>query len=253
MQKSKKGLLMSILWALVIITAVVSSVAMTQSAKVATLHLEQTWTYTPPQNIQVTFDANGGEFSSGGNTINETIKINTLSDGSIFPADEPTKSGYTFNGWEYSVNGTNYSDYASASDMPFTDHLYVRAKWEEVTEYTLIISFGTVYDTSFCETFQIWSDYSQATTSYGVVYNAGELVASYTDAFSHGEKYFEVKLRTTKLFLCIYGDCQENGEPVLEGLNFATVSHDPWVGVGFNIDTSAQVHSIYYSYFGYDP
>ena len=152
MQKTKKGLLMSLLWALVIITAVASSVAMTQSAKVATLHLEQTWTYDAPENVQVTFDANGGTFAiNSSDTYTTTIKISTLSGTSIFPAN-PTKSGYTFAGWEYSVDGANYSDYASASDMPFTDHLYARAKWDaEPTKqkYDVSISFGSVQNSQF--------------------------------------------------------------------------------------------------------
>lgn len=199
MQKNKKGLLMSILWALVIITAVVSSVAMTQSAKVATLHLEQTWTYTPPQNIQVTFDANGGEFSGGGNTINETIKISTLSDGSIFPADEPTKSGYTFAGWEYSVNGTSYSDYASASDMPFTDHLYVRAKWEENLDVKLYVTAPqgsssnytyAIFENDTCILYEDAVSNYELTVSYGSeIYISYGYRISYTQHESWDDNY----------------------------------------------------------------
>ncbi len=162
--KSKKGLLMSILWTLVIITAVASSVAMTQSAKVATIRFEQTWTYDAPENVQVTFNAGEGYFSNSQHTYTTTIKINTLSGTSIFPAN-PTRTGYTFSGYEYSVDGTNYNDYTLASDMPFTDHLYARAKW---TARSYSITYRDAGDTSFsgshAPNYPISHTYGTATT-----------------------------------------------------------------------------------------
>lgn len=130
--KSKRRIYWAFMMVLTALTLIICGITITESAKVATLTLDQTVTYNAPEYIQVTFDAGNGEFSNSQHTYSTTIKISTLSGTSIFPSD-PTLSGYTFAGWEYSVDGTNYSDYALASDMPFTEHLYVRAKWEEVT------------------------------------------------------------------------------------------------------------------------
>lgn len=169
--KSKKGLLMSLLWALVIITAVVSSVVMTQSAKVATVRFEQTWTYDAPENVQVTFDAGEGYFSNSQHTYDTTIKIDTLSGTSIFPAN-PTRTGYTFGGYEYSVDGTNYNDYALASDMPFTDHLYARAKWVVAPLATITLS-----------------NYSYQDGNYGVIQLYYQIVDDLEDAFGYSGSF----------------------------------------------------------------
>ncbi len=159
---TKRAIYWAIMCTFMAIITIICGMTIVHSSKVATLTLDQTVTYNPPTNIQVTFDAGEGVFTDHDNahTFDTTIKINTLSGTSIFPTD-PTRTGYTFGGYEYSVDGTNYRDYASASDMPFTDHLYARAKWEEVTGYEVTIKFPYVKYGDECDVLQVWDDWDE--------------------------------------------------------------------------------------------
>ncbi len=148
--KNIKNLYLAIMLILMAFTLIICGITIIESSKVATVSLEQTVTYDAPEYIDVTFDAGEGYFSENQHTYETTIKINTLSGTSIFPT-APTRDGYTFNGWEYSVNDSNYISLSDGANMPFTDHLYVRAKYR----INASISFATssldklTTDTSF--------------------------------------------------------------------------------------------------------
>lgn len=126
--KNIKNLYLAIMLILMAFTLIICGITIIESSKVATVSLEQTVTYDAPEYIDVTFDAGEGYFSENQHTYETTIKINTLSGTSIFPT-APTRDGYTFNGWEYGVNDSNYISLSDGANMPFTDHLYVRAKY----------------------------------------------------------------------------------------------------------------------------
>lgn len=85
-----------------------------------------------PYNAYLTYDANGGEFSNG-ETQNKFTYIvkngnSTLTDGEY---EEPTREGYTFEGWyedeEFSTEFTS-----SPEELSLTENKIVHGKWEEV-------------------------------------------------------------------------------------------------------------------------
>jgi endo-1,4-beta-xylanase len=86
------------------------------------------WTAeTPAGQFTVTFNANQGKFTD--NTATKTVETNI--DGTVnIPAEEPTRNGYTFNGWYPNADGSGSQ--ASAATTVTQDTAFY-AKWTAET------------------------------------------------------------------------------------------------------------------------
>ena len=84
-------------------------------------------------NYTVTFDANGGDSASAGSQKNVTY------DGVYGELPEPTRTGYTFEGWFTEEEGDE--EINSTSKVNITDHQKLYAHWS-INTYTVTINFG---------------------------------------------------------------------------------------------------------------
>ena len=83
-------------------------------------------------NYTVTFDANGGDSAS------ESQK-NVTYDGVYGDLPEPTRTGYTFEGWFTEEEGGE--EINSTSKVNITDHQKLYAHWS-INTYTIVFNFG---------------------------------------------------------------------------------------------------------------
>lgn len=92
----------------------------------ATVNLYAKWT---PNKYTVTYNANGGTGAPGNQTKTYGVDL-TLS------STKPTRSGYTFNGWNTNSGGTG-TNYASGGKYTGNANLTLYAKWTPIPVYTI--------------------------------------------------------------------------------------------------------------------
>ena len=89
------------------------------------------WTKNADQNeINVLYAANGGQFADG----NETMQGVADSDGVMRQPAEPTREGYTFDGWYWHADYSGYTDEQKAADkvdfsQPVQSDVNIYAQW----------------------------------------------------------------------------------------------------------------------------
>lgn len=86
-----------------------------------------------PQNVTVSFNANGGT----GTMANQTITYNTAT---ALTANTFTRTGYTFQGWATSANGEKV--YNNSASVTLTENTTLYALWT-VNSYTITTNAGT--------------------------------------------------------------------------------------------------------------
>ncbi len=92
----------------------------------ATVTLYAKWS---PNKYTVTYNANGGTGAPGNQTKTYGVDL-TLS------STKPTRSGYTFNGWNTNSGGTG-TNYASGGKYTGNANLTLYAKWTPIPVYTI--------------------------------------------------------------------------------------------------------------------
>lgn len=80
----------------------------------------------------VTFKANGGS-----QTPSQSVKHNEKA----FEPDDPTRNGYTFEGWYTDSELTHEYNFST----PVTADLVLYAKWDKVVKYTVVSGGGSIY------------------------------------------------------------------------------------------------------------
>lgn len=92
-----------------------------------TLHSSETAS-SDPEQVSVTFDANGGELPSG------YLRETTLSKGNSMALPVPTRPGYRFLGWFYGEGANG----GQANDLTvFARDILLTAKWQKIHVLTL--------------------------------------------------------------------------------------------------------------------
>ncbi len=77
----------------------------------------------------ITYNANGGKFAGGEDTVNATWKFN---DNVTVSSDEPVKAGSEFKGWATSADATT-AEYKAGASIALTESVTLYAVWEEIT------------------------------------------------------------------------------------------------------------------------
>lgn len=78
------------------------------------------WKSNNPEKYTITFDANGGTFSNGKNTISQTVEEGDMPK----EPETPTREGYRFTGWEPTIT-------TASKDQTY------QATWEKVKTYAI--------------------------------------------------------------------------------------------------------------------
>lgn len=98
----------------------------------------------PPvvEEYTVTYDANGGEFSGGITTLDQT----GIAENSTLTAPvSPTRSGWTFSGWATDRNGSNLWNFASDT---VTGNITLYAVWQQQSAAILSVEGATIDGTN---------------------------------------------------------------------------------------------------------
>ena len=102
------------------------------------------------KKAEVTFDAQGGVFFNGDNTLIQYFRIHDILDWNRDFGTEgdinirPMRDGYMFNGWTYYDEDLDI--YQHFTQLPITEDITVYANWIEVKTVTLDANGGTVWD-----------------------------------------------------------------------------------------------------------
>ena len=91
------------------------------------------WTEASSKVLNVTYEANGGQFADG----NDTMQVVTDTNGIARLPLQPTREGYDFLGWSYDRDGNDPVDFTKAI-VAGSGHATLYAQWKQNNEKTVL-------------------------------------------------------------------------------------------------------------------